>query len=261
MTKLTAKGAGVRNGSGDFPSPLPLTIRDEFLHVPANSRLLCEGIAERTQPARRAVFLDRDGVLNEDVNHLTSTDQIRMLPDAADAICRLQPIFSIIVVTNQSAIARGLLNEEGLMEIHRELVSLFASGGAMVDALYYCPHLPEGTVPAYSMECSCRKPKPGMLHRAVKDFGIDLSGSFLVGDRHTDIQAGDAAGVHSILLMDDGEASVETPVIAGGISEAADLILAAIEHIDFNPVDVNPAVTGHAPKSNDSVVKRGSLCH
>ena len=238
--------------SADLPSPLPLARRDDFLHVPANSRLLGEGNEKYKQPGR-AVFLDRDGVLIKDVNYLTSTDQIQLLPGVGSALLSLQSSFSIIVVTNQSGIARGFLTEEDLAGIHSELVKLLAMEGVIVDVLYYCPHLPEALEPYYRMFCTCRKPNPGMLLRAGKDFGIDLSRSFLVGDRPSDIQAGDAAGVASILLTGGGGSNSGSGVVALELTEAAEIILATAER--------DPgAATAQESLSNHPGIQRGIAC-
>jgi len=208
--------------------------------------------------------LDRDGVLIEDVHFLTKADQIRLLPGAARAIRRLQPSFLIIAVTNQSGIARGLLTEEDLMDIHSELFRLLAMEEVTVDALYYCPHLPEGVIPSYDVLCDCRKPNPGMLLRASKDFGIDLSRSYLVGDMPRDIKAGDAAGVKSILLNEAGDLADErdvgnkaggNSVVARDLEEAAGLILAAAAGVDPTLASIR---RGSVP--TDSEVKRGLAC-
>lgn len=213
------KANSISTDSGVSQPPLPLIIRNGYLHVPANSRLLKPDHSTKLTPGQSAVFLDRDGVLVRDVHFLTSSNQLKLLPGAAEAICELQDLFLIIVVTNQSGIARGYITEEDLISIHGELVTLLGKKGAAVDALYYCPHL--GT------DCTCRKPKPGMLFQAREDFGIDLTKSFLIGDMPRDIQAGGAAGVTSILLTEISTTNAETSTIAQGMPEAAKLILDA----------------------------------
>jgi D-glycero-D-manno-heptose 1,7-bisphosphate phosphatase len=210
-------------------------------------------LADRS--TRPAVFLDRDGVLVEEVHFLTSADQLKLLPGVADALRALQERFSIIVVTNQSGIARGYLTENDLTGIHGSLAILLAAEEVGVDAFYYCPHLAEGTVAAYRQDCACRKPQPGMLLRASEDFGIDLARSFLVGDMPRDIQAGDAAGVKSILLSEHGDADAASWMIAKGISEAADLILAATEVIGSDSDSPDHRLGDH-----DSIAQRGSNC-
>jgi D-glycero-D-manno-heptose 1,7-bisphosphate phosphatase len=138
----------------------------------------------------------------------------------------LQDKFYIVVVTNQSGVARGLLTEDDLMAIHLELVQRLAVEGVVLDALYYCPHLPEATVQAYQVECDCRKPKPGMLLQAKRDWGLDMAHSFMVGDSSRDIEAGCAAGVKCILLNDGGTALPSTYGLAPDLAGAVRLILA-----------------------------------
>ena len=237
-------------GSRDFPSPSPFDTRNGYLHVPRNSRLL---LGETRALTGQAVFLDRDGVLVEDVTYLSSADQLRLLPGVGEALRSLQDRFSLVVITNQSGIARGFLTEDDLQTIHLELIVLLAAEEVVVDALYYCPHLPDAPESFYSQECGCRKPRPGMLLRARADFGIDLSRSFLIGDRPSDIQAGEAAGVKSILLSSSRDANSGSTVAAREISAAADLILANDEHLD-------PASSGQMQYSENSVVQRGSAC-
>jgi D-glycero-D-manno-heptose 1,7-bisphosphate phosphatase len=233
LNKRSAGGC-LREKSTGIASPLPLVDRGDFLHIPATSRFLPEG-KEGNPQFGQAVFLDRDGVLIEDVNYLTRTDQIRLVPGVTDALRSLQSLFSLIVITNQSGIARGILTEDDLAGIHAELVSLLAIEGVILDALYFCPHLPEGIVPTYSWACTCRKPSPGMLLQASQDFSIDLCRSFLIGDRHSDIQAGAAAGVESILLSGNYSPKGGSGVVVLEIAEAAELIINAQESSSTNP--------------------------
>jgi D-glycero-D-manno-heptose 1,7-bisphosphate phosphatase len=195
------------------------------LHLPFNSRLPVPANSDIQPLSRNAVFLDRDGVLVEDVHFLTDPKQIRVLPGVPQALRDLGSQFYIIVVTNQSGIARGLLTEEDLLDIHTELVRRLRSEGAFVDGLYYCPHLPEASVPAYRVECQCRKPKSGMLKQARDDWGIDLSQSFLVGDTPRDIMAASDAGVKGIIVGDGHESSAESFASAGDLSQAVPLML------------------------------------
>lgn len=151
----------------------------------------------------RAVFLDRDGVLIEDVDWLTRPDQIRILPGVPQALRRLaQAGFRLIVVTNQPIVARGLATEAELETLHAAIGAQLAGGGApLLDRFYYCPHHPRATLAAYRVVCDCRKPRPGLFLRAADDFGLDLGASFMVGDRITDIAAGAAAGCRTILVQ------------------------------------------------------------
>jgi D-glycero-D-manno-heptose 1,7-bisphosphate phosphatase len=174
---------------------------------------------------QRAVFLDRDGTLIEDVDYLTRVEQLHILPRVPAALARLKAAgFLLVVASNQSAVARGRLDEDQIHLIHRELnTRLVSKGGAAIDAFYYCPHLPDGTVQRYSRACECRKPAPGMLRRAAAALGIDTSRSYMVGDSQRDVEAGRRAGCYSILL---GLGPCEkADAVAADMAQAADLIL------------------------------------
>ena len=148
-----------------------------------------------------AVFLDRDGVINEEVGLLYRTDQLRLIPGSAEAICRLNALhLPVIVVTNQAVVAHGLCTEEVLAGIHEEMKRQLAVAGASLSAIYYCPHLEDAEVPEYRRACEDRKPGIGMLRTAAADFALDLQNCVLVGDRSGDIKAGQAAGCVTILV-------------------------------------------------------------
>lgn len=197
-----------------------------YLHMPDNSRFASQPVLTGQPATKAAIFLDRDGVIVEDVDFLTNPAQLRILPNTARALQLLRDRFYIIVVTNQSGIARGLLTEDNLLDIHSELVRRLAVEGVVLDALYYCPHLPEAMVKMYEVECSCRKPKPGMLLQAKRDWGLDMAHSFIVGDAPRDIEAGCAAGVKCILLNDGSAALSSTYGLAPDLAGAVCLILA-----------------------------------
>jgi D-glycero-D-manno-heptose 1,7-bisphosphate phosphatase len=149
-----------------------------------------------------AIFLDRDGTINEDVNFLSSPEQIVLIENSAEAIKEANELgLKVIVFTNQSGIARGYFTEEDLHRIHKRLDELLAEKGAKVDAYYYCPHHPTEGNGEYKVECECRKPKDGMLQRASREQNIDLKKSFVIGDRCIDIQAGKTAGATTILVL------------------------------------------------------------
>ena len=151
---------------------------------------------------RSGIFLDRDGTINEEVDFLTNPLDLRLIPGAADAIREANESgFKVFIITNQSGIARGLLTEERLGEIHAALVSKLAGHRAKIDAIYYCPHHPDFGQPPYRSECDCRKPKTGMIDQAVRAFGIDVRKSFVIGDRMIDVQTGNNAGAASILVL------------------------------------------------------------
>ncbi len=173
---------------------------------------------------RRAVFLDRDGTMIEDVGYLNREADIVILPGVPEALRRLREAgFLLIVVTNQSAVARGWLTEERLQAIHRALNAALHRKGAGVDAFYYCPHLPQGKVERYAGPCACRKPAAGMLRQAAEDWGIALERSYAVGDSERDVEAGRRVGCHAILLREEAPENADDQ--AAGLPEAADLIL------------------------------------
>ncbi len=151
---------------------------------------------------QRAVFLDRDGTLNEYVGFLTEPGQLRLLPGTANALRLIHEAgYLTVVVTNQPVIARGEVTLEQLREIHNKLETLLGEEGAYLDAIYVCPHHPHrgfaGERPEYKINCGCRKPAPGLLLQAARELHIALEGSWMVGDRDTDIQAGKNAGCHT----------------------------------------------------------------
>ena len=149
--------------------------------------------------AHKAVFLDRDHTLMEDPGYLADPDAVRLLPGVELAIKSLsQAGYKIVVVTNQSGVARGLLTEETLAKIHAELRRQLGEKGAQLDGIYYCPYHPEGTVPAYAIDSDLRKPQPGMLLKAAEELDIDLSASWMIGDSPADIEAGQRAGCRTI---------------------------------------------------------------
>ena len=150
---------------------------------------------------REAVFLDRDGTLIVEKNYLLTTDQIEVFPHSYEALRRINESgFFAILVTNQSAVARGLLSEGQLAEIHRDLLNRLARTGCHLDAIYYCPHHPSEGSGIYTFECPCRKPKPGLLVRAATDFELNLSRCVMIGDTLADITAGHRAGSLSVLV-------------------------------------------------------------
>jgi len=156
--------------------------------------------------AQKAIFLDRDDTLIDDPGYIREPEQIKLLPGAAEAIVQFKKMgYLLIILTNQSAIARGLLTEEKLASIHQRLKSMLAAEGAFIDRIYYCPYHPDGTVEGYNIESPLRKPSPGMFHLAAKELDIDLSRSWMIGDRYRDIEAGKAAGCHTILVDAPGK--------------------------------------------------------
>jgi D-glycero-D-manno-heptose 1,7-bisphosphate phosphatase len=149
----------------------------------------------------RAVFVDRDGTMIEDVGYLERIERLKLFPYTVDAIRLLNRAgFKVVVVTSQAGVANGIVTEEFLAEAHDSIGRKVADAGGRIDAFYYCPHLPTAAVEKYRTDCDCRKPKPGMIHSAARDLSLDVSGSYLVGDRWRDIEMGQAAGVTGILV-------------------------------------------------------------
>jgi D-glycero-D-manno-heptose 1,7-bisphosphate phosphatase len=167
-----------------------------------------------------AVFLDRDGTLIREVNYLTALEQIEILPSVAPALrCLRTHGFKLVMVTNQSVVARGALSEGGLQTIHAEIVSRLAQNGAVLDAIYYCPHHPTEGLGEYRIVCDCRKPKPGMIRRAAEELEIDPALSYVVGDQLSDIELAGAVGATGILVgrdeaAKDGALALNVPVVA-----------------------------------------------
>ncbi|MGH9704731.1 MAG: D-glycero-alpha-D-manno-heptose-1,7-bisphosphate 7-phosphatase [Candidatus Acidiferrales bacterium] len=143
---------------------------------------------------RRAVFLDRDGTIAEENGYVNHIGRFDIFPFAAAAIRRLNDLrWPVIVVTNQSGVARGFFPEEMVHRVNQKMMAQLAQGGAHVDAIYYCPHIREDG-------CTCRKPLPGMLEQAARELGLEWTGSFLVSDRFVDLQMGARAGCRNILV-------------------------------------------------------------
>jgi len=152
----------------------------------------------------RAIFLDRDGTIVEDVGYLGECDKIKFLPKVGEAIKLLNENgFKVIIITNQAGVARGYFTEETVKEVNRHIKESLAKERAFIDMIYYCPHHVEGIIGKYKEECYCRKPNPGMIEKAVSEFGIDLTDSFTIGDKISDIEAGRRAGCKTILLADE----------------------------------------------------------
>jgi D-glycero-D-manno-heptose 1,7-bisphosphate phosphatase len=156
---------------------------------------------------RRAAFLDRDGVVNREVGYLHRWEDFEFLPGALDAMRRLhQAGYALVIVTNQSGIARGYYTPADYEALTARLREAMAGNGSPAAGIYHCPHHPEGTVAGFSFECDCRKPLPGMLLQAAKDLDLSLPASIMVGDKLADAQAGRAAGVGQVFLVRSGHA-------------------------------------------------------
>lgn len=149
----------------------------------------------------KAVFLDKDGTLIEDIPFNVDPGLIRLADGAIDALRLLQKLgFQLIVVTNQSGVARGYFAERMLEDVKRRLCEMLTSAGIVLNGFYYCPHLPRGEVRKYAIPCFCRKPQPGMLRRAAREHNLDLSASWMIGDILHDVEAGNRAGCRTVLI-------------------------------------------------------------
>ncbi len=148
------------------------------------------------------LFLDRDGTVNEELDFISSPDQVRLIPGSAEAIRGANATgLKVFIITNQSGIARGFLTEQQLDEVHTRLLKLLEDEHASIDGIYYCPHHPELGNERYRRDCDCRKPRPGLLRQAALKSNVDLKRSFLVGDRLIDIETGKAAGTTNVLVL------------------------------------------------------------
>ncbi len=178
-----------------------------------------------------AVFLDRDGTLIREVGYLCRPEQIELLDGAAAALRALRAAgFKTVVVTNQSAVARGWLSEAGLNEIHQVMRERLAEHGAILDAIYYCPHHPSEGIDGYRIACDCRKPNPGMIQRAAQELGLEPKISYVVGDQNVDRELALRVGAIPVLVRSNGEQTLveelANPALFDNIKMAAEWILA-----------------------------------
>lgn len=152
----------------------------------------------------KAVFLDRDGTINIDKGYVYKIEDFEFIKGVPNAIKMLNDNgYKVIVITNQSGVARGFYSEEAVIKLHRYINNLLKGYDAHIDGFYYCPHHVEYGLGKYKIDCNCRKPKPGLLDKAILDFNIDESKSWMIGDNISDILAGKAANIRSILLDDE----------------------------------------------------------
>ena len=178
---------------------------------------------------QKAIFLDRDGTINKYVGFLRSPSELELIKGSAEAIKLInQSGYLAIVITNQPVIARGEVTISQLTDIHNKMETLLGAEGAYIDGIYYCPHHPhrgyEGEIEALKIDCDCRKPKPGLLLRAAKDFNIDLESSWMIGDGKNDVLAGKKAGTHTSLI-NTADDSCSADFLAGNLLEAVEQIL------------------------------------
>jgi D-glycero-D-manno-heptose 1,7-bisphosphate phosphatase len=151
---------------------------------------------------KAAVFLDRDGTINEEMGYINHPDRFIIFPFVPESIRIFKTLdLKVIIITNQSGVARGYFKEELVTTIHQKLLSNLADQNANIDAIYYCPHHPTEGIERYRKECSCRKPKPGMVEQAANEHSIDLSKSYMIGDRFRDIQFAKQIGLTSAMVL------------------------------------------------------------
>jgi D-glycero-D-manno-heptose 1,7-bisphosphate phosphatase len=151
---------------------------------------------------RRAVFIDRDGTISEEVGYVNHPSRYRVFPYAAEAIKQLNEAgWLAVLVTNQAGVARGYFSEDVIGAVHALLTAELEGGGARLDAIYYCPHHPSVGEPPYRFDCDCRKPRPGLIRRAAADLDIDLGASWMVGDRYSDTELARNAGTRAALVL------------------------------------------------------------
>jgi D-glycero-D-manno-heptose 1,7-bisphosphate phosphatase len=156
---------------------------------------------------RPAAFIDRDGVINAELNYVSRIEDFHVLPGVVSGLRRLAEAgYALVVVTNQAGIARGKFDEPAFHRLTDHMLEHFAAQGVQFAGVYHCPHHPQGLIDRFRLDCNCRKPAPGMLLRAAAELGLDLSRSVLVGDKLSDTAAGRAAGVRRTVLVESGHA-------------------------------------------------------
>ncbi len=186
---------------------------------------------------KKAVFLDRDGTVNEEVGYMRDLSMLTLIPGVGRAIKKLNDAgFLVVLVTNQSGVARGYFPESLVDEAHARLEVLLGADGARLDAIYYCPHHPTAGTTMHTRVCACRKPGTGLIDQAARDLAIDVHRSYMVGDKWSDVELGHRAGAASILVRsgfaadDPGNARPEhvadPDFTAHDLAEAADWIIA-----------------------------------
>ena len=210
--------------------------------------------------SNKAIFLDRDETLIEDPGYISDPDQVKLLDGVAEALIELKGLkYKLIVVTNQSAVARGIVTEKVLGEIHNRLKQLLAEKGAFLDRIYYCPYHPDGAVPKYRKESDCRKPNPGMLLTAANEMDIDLGQSWCIGNSSSDVETGLRAGCKTILVdppSHQKQLSPDEPTAdyrAVNIKEAVNIIKKYHRCPDAAVITTGPPLTGQAEPVSQAV--------
>ncbi|WP_286758161.1 HAD family hydrolase [Ralstonia sp. RL] len=208
----------------------------------------------------RAIFLDKDGTLVENVPYNVNPGLLQLTWHAGPGLQLFKQLgYALYVVTNQSGVAHGLFTEAALVQVEQRLQELLAQYGVTLDGFYYCPHAIDGTVARYAIPCTCRKPMPGMLFRAAYAHGIDLAQSWMIGDILHDVEAGRRAGCRTVLIDNGNETEWKTSALRTPHLTAPDLYAAAamIAELDGRPgadsAPVMPAAPIHGARSSDAL--------
>ncbi len=186
--------------------------------------------------ADKAIFLDRDGTIMFEEGYIDNVNDVRLLPGAVDALAQAKILgFKLVVVTNQSGVARGMFPESKVIEINQMLCEILEQSGVSFDGIYYCPHHPEGKQHEYTRKCNCRKPATGLIQQAVDELKLSLDGSYMIGDKLSDIDCGINAGLKTVLVrtgygkdteysLADAEHSIHPDRIVDSLIEAVEWI-------------------------------------
>ena len=180
-----------------------------------------------TRKSQRAVFLDRDGTLNRNVEYLIDFEQFELIPGVEVALRLLQDLdYRLFVVSNQSGVARGYFPIEAVEALHVRIGHRLTAMGIDLEEFVFCPHHPQGSVPEFTSDCSCRKPKPGMLHYLQQKYALDIGNSYMVGDMLRDAEAGVNAGATGVLIKPDGDPEADWDRVdnPGNIKEFVSLL-------------------------------------
>ena len=186
---------------------------------------------------RPAIFLDRDGTLNEDVGYLDRFERLVLFPWSLDAVRLLRRAgYSVVVVTNQGGVARGFVAESFVAEVRRFIEHRLADIGERLDGHYHCPHEPHATVAAYRRTCDCRKPLPGLVHRACRELDLDVGRSVVIGDKWSDVRLARAAGARGVLIRTGyGRGQEQAPPTDLRPDAVADTLMDAAAWVLRNP--------------------------
>lgn len=199
-----------------------------------------------------AIFLDRDGTLIADVGYVRHPDDVQLLPGASDALKRFREMgYRLVVVSNQSGIARGLFTDGNLQEVHQRLEQQLAGDGIRLDAAYYCPYLPgpEAVVETYRRDSELRKPRPGMILKAAQEHDIDLAKSWMIGDSPRDVEAGRRAGCRTILLAANGNGSATTMTPPPGVDPSTPVVHDLREAVICVEQSTTPGAAAGSPRA------------